>query len=492
MAKIKIKKELVLLFLILLLGAFLRLFQIDEYMTFLGDEGRDVLLVRRLLVNGDLILIGPGSSVGGMYLGPLYYYLMAPALLLANFSPVGPAVMIALLGTATIYLVYFVAKKWFTPRAGLIAALLYAISPTVIVHSRSSWNPNIMPFFSLLVMYSLWQVWQEKKFKWLLVLGISLAFVLQSHYLGLLLIPVIFVFLFLTLRNLKSTKSFSKYSLLGLFIFLVLMSPLLIFDLRHNFMNFQALKNFLSQPGGDLAFNLSFFLKHIWLNFRLIITRLLAGRNEIAGLILALFFAFVLVVRFLEKSLGHKHCQFLLVWLGFGVLGISFLNHQIYDHYIGFLFTAPFLFLAGLSEYLSEKVDRKLVLLGVGVLVAVNLLDNPLRHHPNRQLGRSRVVAQKILLEAKGEKFNLAVLAERNYEDGYAYFLEKEGVRPLHADRWDEATISNQLFVVCERLKEECKPTTDPKAEIVNFGMTKIESEWEVGGVILYKLVHAK
>ena len=34
--------------------------------------------------------------------------------------------------------------------AGLVAALLYAISPTVIIYSRSSWNPNIMPFFALL------------------------------------------------------------------------------------------------------------------------------------------------------------------------------------------------------------------------------------------------------------------------------------------------------------------------------------------------------
>lgn len=85
-----------LLISILIIGAFLRLYKIDGYMTFLGDEGRDVIIVRNLLVNADPILIGPGTSVGGMYLGPLYYYFMAPFLLLANFSPVGPAVGVAL------------------------------------------------------------------------------------------------------------------------------------------------------------------------------------------------------------------------------------------------------------------------------------------------------------------------------------------------------------------------------------------------------------
>ena len=81
-----------LLITILLIGSFLRLYKISAYMTFLGDEGRDVLVVRNLLVHFDPILIGPGTSVGNMYLGPLYYYFMAPFLLLSGFSPVGPAV----------------------------------------------------------------------------------------------------------------------------------------------------------------------------------------------------------------------------------------------------------------------------------------------------------------------------------------------------------------------------------------------------------------
>src|SRR3990167_11025306 len=94
----KNKKELVVIGLILLIGAFFRLYKISSYMTFLGDEGRDVIIVRRIFTELHPPLIGPGTSVGGMYLGPLYYYLMAIPLLIAGFSPVGPAVMVALLG----------------------------------------------------------------------------------------------------------------------------------------------------------------------------------------------------------------------------------------------------------------------------------------------------------------------------------------------------------------------------------------------------------
>src|SRR3989304_9790007 len=136
--KLWIKKnpvEFVFLLLILLLAAFLRLYRISEYMTFLGDEGRDVIIVRRLLVNFDPILIGPGTSIGNMYLGPLYYYMMAPALFLAGFSPVGPAVQIALLGVVTVGFVWYVGRQWFGKVAGLTSAFLYGLAPVVITYS---------------------------------------------------------------------------------------------------------------------------------------------------------------------------------------------------------------------------------------------------------------------------------------------------------------------------------------------------------------------
>jgi hypothetical protein len=43
LAFMKKRLPLILLVLILLLSAFLRLYKISDYMTFLGDEGRDVL-----------------------------------------------------------------------------------------------------------------------------------------------------------------------------------------------------------------------------------------------------------------------------------------------------------------------------------------------------------------------------------------------------------------------------------------------------------------
>lgn len=265
------KTQAIILGLILLIGAFFRLYRVSEYMTFLGDEGRDVIVVRRLLVDFDPILVGPGTSIGNMYLGPLYYYMMAPALFLASFSPAGPAIMIALLGIITVGFIWWVGKEWFSTNAGLIAAGLYAISPVVITYSRSSWNPNIMPFFALLAVYAIDQVWRHHRFNWLLVASISFAFILQSHYLGFLIAPVLGIFWFITLLTLilrkkiikqkekkvalrRDTKSFVRLTFVSIGIVTILMSPLVVFDARHGWRNFISMKKFFLN--GKLRFPL--------------------------------------------------------------------------------------------------------------------------------------------------------------------------------------------------------------------------------------------
>jgi hypothetical protein len=110
--KLIFKKANIPIFLILILAAFMRLYHISEYLTFLGDEGRDVLVVKHIL-DGNLTLLGPTASVGGFFLGPIYYYFMAPFLWLFGYNPVGPAVMVALVGTLTVWLVYKVSKELF-------------------------------------------------------------------------------------------------------------------------------------------------------------------------------------------------------------------------------------------------------------------------------------------------------------------------------------------------------------------------------------------
>ena len=114
-----------LILIILILSAFLRLYHIREYMTFLGDEGRDMLVVKRMIVNGEFTLLGPITSIGRMYMGPVYYYMISPFLALWNFDPVGPSIMVAVLSIATVYLIYFFCKRLGTPPSAKLPQACY-------------------------------------------------------------------------------------------------------------------------------------------------------------------------------------------------------------------------------------------------------------------------------------------------------------------------------------------------------------------------------
>lgn len=112
---------------ILVIAAFFRIYKISDYMTFLGDEGRDAIVAKDIL-QGNFTLLGPRASAGDFFLGPIYYYMMAPFLFLSNLDPVGPAIMVALFGVATVFLVYYVGVVFNARRAYCRFSLCYFAS----------------------------------------------------------------------------------------------------------------------------------------------------------------------------------------------------------------------------------------------------------------------------------------------------------------------------------------------------------------------------
>lgn len=491
----KILKKNWLIVLITILALFFRIYRIADYMTFLGDEGRDAIVWLRMVRDHKLTLIGPVTSIGNMYLGPLYYYLMLPFYFIFQ-SPVGSSVGVALFSVMTVVLLWYVGKTWFDEKTGLIAALFYAISPVVLYYSRSSWNPNVMPFFALICMIGIREVWISHKYYWLIIVGISISFAIQSHYLGLLLIPTLLLFWCLTLFSIKRSKvSFKEFFLNTFFavfaFFFLTILPLVWFDLRHNFINFQSFQKFFSDRQGTVNFKIYKAIPNLWPLWDNAVNRLLAGQNFLLGRFLAIGFIVWLIIK--GKTFFLKKEFFLcFVWLFFGFMGLGLYKQHIYDHYFGFLFPVIFLLLGYfLSSLLNSGFKGKLVSLVIMIFLLIfNFQANPLLSPPNFQFKRVQEVDKSIISEAKGNPFNFALIAKQNYDAGYTYFFDywKSNFVFIDAQKANE-TIVDQLFVVCE--DEICQPLANPKAEIANFGWAKIENEWQFSwGVKVFKLVH--
>ncbi len=484
--------EAIAMGLILIVASFTRLYKIDQYMTFLGDEGRDVSVVKDMVTFKKFTLLGPGTSVGNMYLGPLYYYFLLLPLSLSQLSPVGPAVAVAMLGVATVGLLWWWGRQLCGRIPALLISILYSLAPTIIIYSRSSWNPNIMPFFALLTMYGIWKVWKFGYWRWLIISAISFAFVLNSHYLGLLLLPVILFFVFLTYQKFKNSKtnfpaciqlmpkaSAGRYLLTSTFIFLILMSPLLFFDLRHNFMNFKNILTFFTNRQETVNLKVYKAIPNLWSIWEMIISSLVIAKNNIYSLVTSI--TILVGLSWVIKNRPSKDFWLVMVWTVVGIVGLGLYKQHIYDHYFGFLYPAIFLLLG----YVFSKLNKYLAFGIILFLISINLLSNPLRFPPNNQWKHTQSTADFIIEKANNKPFNLALLSKGNYDMSYRYALSLRNAnfKTLLEQKTD------QLFVICE--DPDCKPVGNPLWEIAGFGWVKIDDIWTMPwGVRVYKLGH--
>jgi 4-amino-4-deoxy-L-arabinose transferase-like glycosyltransferase len=525
MKKLLERKELVLIIVILFFAAFLRLYHISDYMTFLGDEGRDSLVVRDIvygfgnLLQGhfavaqhQLTLLGPRASAGDFYTGPIYYYMMAPFLFLWNFNPVGPAIMIALLSVLTTYLMYRFGKEFFGTFAGLSAAALYAIAPVVIVYSRSSWNPNPMPFFTLLLLYLLYKGVVQRK-KWLFgIVGILYGITLQLHYIELFtgLIIILFTLIGSFVYQKEKVKTVSQYALFLLAGFILGYAPFLAFEFRHGFANTKTIMSFILFGNGDPSTlpNHSFFGNVFTVFFRLFgdIVLYYPQEGRLAAMppvLLWIWMGVVWVSGILSLLfLGRVKNPFIrllfFLWIGVGVILFGFYKKPIYDYYFEFMFPVPFLLIGnGLQQTFASKRanpwGKYAASLALGVLILINLTGFPFQFEPNRQLNQMKTVSNFVLSKAGHAPFNFALLSGNNSDHAYRYFFATAGHDPVTIENTEldprRSSVTKQLFVVCEF--PTCQPLGNSLFEIAGFGRANIAGVWEPYKDIVkvYKLI---
>ncbi|MCL5785026.1 MAG: glycosyltransferase family 39 protein [Patescibacteria group bacterium] len=474
------------------MASFLRFYHLPEYMTFLGDEGRDALVVKGILINHHFPLLGPPTSVGNIYLGPLYYYMMAISMAIFWLNPAAAAGMVALLGLATVGLIYYLSREWFGKLPAAIAAFLYAISPVVIVYSRSSWNPNPAPFFTLLAILGLYKSHKTLDFRWLILTGAAAAAVVQMHYLALIMLPILAVLWVYELFRQRfiglKFRYFKVGSVVGIVLFLLLLSPLVLFDLRHNFMNYKAISTFFLNRQTTVNLNPVNTLERIWpIYSHDLIDRYIAGDNYLLVFAIAVFVLLPILVA-LWQAVRVKKIRWvnlvLAIWLLGGMGGLALYKQTIYDHYLGFLSPVLFLLIGSFVNFFRKKWQWLIGGILVILLAVINLQHSPLLLPPNNQLERTQQIAKFVIGQSQGQPFNFALISAHNYDAAYQFYLDIYGHKP----RQVPFEVTDQLFVVCE--DTICLPVGHPKYEIAAFGWTTVASEKDFAGVKVFKLIH--
>ncbi|KKR11438.1 MAG: hypothetical protein UT39_C0007G0003 [Candidatus Woesebacteria bacterium GW2011_GWA1_39_21] len=218
-------------------------------MGFYYDQGRDALVIWNLWHSGKFFLIGPVTGLSGIFLGPFYYFLIAPLYLIGGGNPLLPMVFLAILSALSLLLIFELGRQIHSRSAGLIAAVVAGFSYYIIYYSRWLSNPNPMLLLSMIFFYSLWKIISGGRRRWwpvsAFVVGVSLHFESASAFFYLF-IYFLFILWFLIryLKGLKGgligskfwrfVKLNSRLIIVSCICLLVTFIPQIIFNFRHD------------------------------------------------------------------------------------------------------------------------------------------------------------------------------------------------------------------------------------------------------------------
>lgn len=429
-------RESKLLLGILLVGFFLRIYKLDELFFYGHDNDLAGWVVKDVVVNKHLRLVGQETSTRGIFIGPLYYYLLIPFYLLTGMDPIGGAFLVTFLGILSIYSCYFVVSRAFSKRGGLIAAFIYATSIYTVLNDREVVPTMPVMLWSIWFLYALHLVLNRKYSYGLIIFGLLSGLIWHLNVSLVLVFPLVPIAILLS----KSKPKLKDISL-GLLTFLGASLPLIAFELKHNLLQTRALVAAFSTSQGDIVSG--------WEKVQR--TLLLLGKN-----FSSLFWAHALptphkfalyllaglgVYLFYKKLISRQWAVLVSLWLVAYVVFFSFYSKILSEYYLnGTIIVAIILLSLFVDHVYSQKSVRWLAILLLSVFAAV---------HSHRlftaDINESGYVEKKAVVKAIKEDaqkhgfpcVSVSYITNPGYEFGYRYFYWLED---MHVNRPDSGS----------------------------------------------------
>lgn len=485
------KLEFLLLFLLIVVSAFIRFYQINRLDFFTYDQARDALYIKRILVDHKFRLIGTQSSIPGLYTGPAYYYLMAPFLFLFNLSPIGIDFATAIFGVLTVFLIYYlvglITGSFLT---GIMVSFLYSTQAQILEQSRFSWNPNPGPLFFVLFLLGLYKILKGGKRWWMAVFP-SLAILLQLHYSGVCLIPVLILFIFVHRKKI----SLDKWFYFSVIFFILLMSPLGFFDLRHNFTGTKAIINYLKQgTGGKIPpppFAVGFIEK-----MKYLLVELPFGiKNSLFSSFLLIGMVLGFIIDWVKNKDNRGILLVLLLTLLLGIVVASGYKGSFFNFYLTLMYPLGFLLMGYLLKGKNLKKSFNLLIIAVFILIFSRNLVKIIPRLPRKDaIPGLKSVASVIAADVDEKtKFNLiGILGEGRFDYNavdYRYFLETF-FRKKALD-WDVLDYREAKVVYLISSVGPIEPLKLNVWELQQFSPKEVVASWKInqGETIVYKLI---
>lgn len=418
------KTEFILLLLILGVAVFFRFYKLEELFPFGWDQERDAQVMWHMLKEGRLILIGP-RAVGpdAFFLGPLWFYLLAPFYFIFGMDPIGAAVFTAFSGIITTLAIYLVIIRYFfSTKEAIFGGLLWATQL-----DRVAWNPILIPLFSLIMLYLLIKIVGGKN-KLIplafLVVGLGLHIHFQAVF---FFVPLILALYFYYKRT---SLIPIKDLVIGAVLLLLTFAPLLLFDLRHEFINIKSFLKFFSVSPAS-HFQLSEVVYRINVAFSTLIRGISIPELSFIPISSGLIIFLLSTIGILVSSLNKQNKTMLLSFIFIPPLAFSFYKGVLSEYYF-VLSTVPIII--GISIVLKKVYDlsylgKSIVAILVLFLLGIRFTDL-LSAQDLTSLYYKKQAVQYILNQKLDPIFNVSYSVPINAEAGIGYLFKFYGKEP--------------------------------------------------------------
>jgi 4-amino-4-deoxy-L-arabinose transferase-like glycosyltransferase len=362
--------KIVLLFL-LLIGLLLRIYKLEIFYPWGHDQDLFAWIAKDILVDGHLRLIGQETSIIGVFIGPLFYYLVAVSFALFKMNPLGAAAVTTLISLFTIVSIYWVFSKFFSKEVGLIGAFLYAVSPGTVFLDR--WVVPTQPtiLWSVWFLYVLFSI-LKKNYQVLIPLSILIGLIWHVHIAFIPLLVLLPIAFLLSKGKLKNLRYKIKTLVVSLLILITLLTPFLVFEIRHGFQQTNHLLNAVYKDQDALT-GMDRLSKAVNSGGRSLAGAFVLSNTvielpqNVTILLPFLFLAGILYLGYL-KILSKNQTLLFVVWFLIVFLGQFFSKRIITEYYYNNLFIILFLVIALILNRLSlNRIILAIYLISVAV-----------------------------------------------------------------------------------------------------------------------------
>lgn len=282
------------------------------------DISRDFLLIKEIIDTKRIPLIGSHTSIGGVFHGPLWYYLNLPVFYIWGGSPIFIGWFWFGLSILTLVIFWVVCEKLFNRNTALLATLLYSANSIInpIFGLKMFFPPYGAVVLSPLFFYMFLKYIKTKK---PIFLGLSLLlvgfFIQFEMAFGIPILILVTIFLAYFLYTKKLLKHLLVYP-----IILIPLSTFILFDLRHDLIQTKSLFKYLISQTDKLNFNLIDFLVEKITGIFSDTFFLLTQDNRLLSWVYSLLFILLIFKSKIPKSTKTIYLVFLYFYLGYWII----------------------------------------------------------------------------------------------------------------------------------------------------------------------------